>query len=140
MSSNPSAGRQVNFEELWQTLRPDAIGTLKAVILKGEAGVGKSHLALHFAYPHDNDDDFSGEIWLDARSERALQSAMADKLLTLTDRGVAETSFTGDNARDLAGWLEQEKDSWLLGFDAYARGDGEGGFTISRVWLLQSCW
>jgi DNA replication protein DnaC len=32
----------------------------KTVVLKGEAGVGKSHLALYFVHLHDDGNEFSG--------------------------------------------------------------------------------
>ncbi|KAL6229454.1 hypothetical protein BDW75DRAFT_245728 [Aspergillus navahoensis] len=39
---------------------------------------------------------------------------MADKLLMLTYRGVAENAFIEDNARELKAWLEEEMErSWL---------------------------
>jgi hypothetical protein len=135
-------GREAVLEELWQKLRPDTTKNpprRKTTVLTGSAGVGKSHVALYFAHLHDNDNNgefTNGVLWLDARSERALQSSMADKLLSLTDYAVAETAFIGDNAMELKAWLEEEEmgRSWLLVFDAYdcESGEGEGWFDISR--------
>ncbi|KAL4876032.1 P-loop containing nucleoside triphosphate hydrolase protein [Aspergillus karnatakaensis] len=133
----PLTGRQDLLDTLWETLRPDSPRTSKVVILHGEAGVGKSHLAIHFAALHDRNGEFSGIIWLDASSQRMLQNAMADKLLSLTDLGVAETKWIESNARELVRWLEgveNENEHWLVVFDDYDRGVGSA-FDIKRYIL-----
>ncbi|KAL4871533.1 hypothetical protein BDV12DRAFT_194295 [Aspergillus spectabilis] len=129
--ANPPTGHQDLLDELWQTLRPDAPSTQKTVVLHGQAGVGKSHLALHFSHIHE--EEFSDLIWLDASSELILQNGMADNLLRLTTLGVAKTECIEENAEDFVRWLERENnDKWLLIFDAYDRAQGGEEYNISK--------
>ncbi|HET8843673.1 MAG TPA: FxSxx-COOH system tetratricopeptide repeat protein, partial [Ktedonobacteraceae bacterium] len=116
-------GRDDLLEQLALRLSPvDSEGTRRAVLaqpeaIKGLGGIGKTQIALEYAYRAREQNRYVHTFWMNAASEETLLSSFTALARLLPSvRELAEK-----DQRKLIGatiqWLEQCQHSWLLIFD-----------------------
>ncbi|MFI6070545.1 FxSxx-COOH system tetratricopeptide repeat protein [Actinoplanes sp. NPDC051343] len=108
-------GREAVLLELREQLRSGAAVVLfgtQAVALQGMGGVGKTQLALEYAYRYRAAYDVVA--WLNADSEESLESSLHDLGEML---GLQSEQVGADYARAVVQELSRDKRRWLLIFD-----------------------
>jgi tetratricopeptide (TPR) repeat protein len=116
-------GRDEVLELLTHQLSPEIPENLTTprqparTVLKGLGGIGKTQIAVEYAYRARNLDQYTYTFWINAASEEVLITSFVT---------IAEflPSFPAKNETDqsklveaIKGWLEQCPQSWLLIFD-----------------------
>lgn len=91
----------------------DRLATRPIQVLYGLPGVGKSQLAVHFAY--DRSADYELVYWVDSAQDAIITDSMR-RLAVDLDLPEAIESDEQQLRRAVRGWL-QENDRWLLIFD-----------------------
>jgi serine/threonine protein kinase len=120
---NPNfTGREGLLGELAASLRQR--GRLAIAALRGLGGVGKSQLALEYAYRHANDYDLVA--WLRAEEPETLSEDFASlaEALGLPER---ETPVQQSKVAAVRAWLERN-DNWLVIFDNASNPDSIRSF------------
>lgn len=101
-------GREKLLAQLHQNLLEQQLATLSSASLNGLGGVGKTQLALEYAYRYY--DHYRHILWVSADGESILREDLAalGKLLMLPDAQLLD-----DKVRLVLDWLGENKD-WLL--------------------------
>ncbi|KAK5010428.1 hypothetical protein LTR28_009983, partial [Elasticomyces elasticus] len=118
--------RPAQMAELERVLLPQRQSCRQRVfVLHGLGGIGKTQLAVEFAWLHHR--KFSFVFWLDGRSEDSLKRSVAGCASRITKGQISEASrtYSAGGSSDLdavvtevMGWLAQQDNSdWLLIFD-----------------------
>ena len=107
-------GKRQTLDRIAYALKPNS-GQLKSYALYGLAGVGKTQLALKFAYSHLH--LFKAIFWIAAETKGKLTQGLCDaaQQLGFVD---SRTIVDQDSAiRDFMSWLRSCDDEWLIIFD-----------------------
>jgi tetratricopeptide (TPR) repeat protein/nucleoside phosphorylase len=119
-------GRDDLFDQLEQHLAPPehpaAIGTPRVALtqphaLTGLGGIGKTQIAVEYAYRSRDLDRYTHTFWVNAASEEAIIAsfvAIADLLPSLAMRHETDQRTLAEAVKH---WLEQCNERWLLIFD-----------------------
>jgi hypothetical protein len=98
-------GREEILQQIGEHLQPAAINQgVLSVALYGLHGLGKSQIALHFAYEKLN--EFDAVFWVSGESELAMQQSLSDialKTLRLPD---AQAGSQQENSILMIHWLK----------------------------------
>lgn len=89
----------------------------QALAMKGLGGVGKTQIAVEYAYRSCEQGRYTHTLWIDASSEEAILTsfvALTDFLPTFSSRGETDQQKL---VAALIRWLEQCPQPWLLVFD-----------------------
>jgi tetratricopeptide (TPR) repeat protein/DNA-binding XRE family transcriptional regulator len=119
-------GRDELLDQLAQKLsleKPGEATTTRRAILsqpqavKGLGGIGKTQIAVEYAYRAHEQDRYTYTFWINAASEEAIISsfaALAEQLPSVVERGEKDQSKL---IAAIIRWLEQCQHPWLLIFD-----------------------
>ncbi|GHO80418.1 tetratricopeptide repeat protein [Ktedonobacter sp. SOSP1-85] len=120
-------GRAATLEHVHQRFAPaDAEATMslrqvaltQAQAIKGLGGIGKTQIAVEYAYRAHEQGRYTHTLWIASASEEALLSsfaAIADQVPAL--RATAGEIDQRKRAHACIGWLESCEEPWLLIFD-----------------------
>jgi len=115
-------GRESELEWMEQTLLrtclPNCPSNCHTINLYGIAGIGKTQIALEFAYRFR--DDFSSIFWIPSHTQIAVENAFLDiaHTLRLTDSTTKDENSTREIPQLVMEWLMNGRNSnWLLIFD-----------------------
>src|SRR5260370_20899926 len=119
-------GRDDLLEQLDQHFKlvgqNDAVSTRRAAVtqpqaIKGLGGIGKTQLAIEYAYRSQERSRYTHNIWVNAVSEEALLTdfvELADLLAAFPAKGETDQRKLVEAIKH---WLEQCQERWLLIFD-----------------------
>jgi hypothetical protein len=125
-------GRRAEMEQLKQDLlpRPGANCRQKIHVLHGLGGIGKTQLAVEFAWRYHR--QFSSVFWLDGRSKDSIEQSIASCVSNIPPSQIPEVSreniTKGDVdvdvvIKDVMDWLARpDNTAWLLIIDNVDRG------------------
>ena len=106
-------GRTADIDRLWKFLQPNASNLRKVVVLHGMEGLGKTHLAIHFARLHKT--AFTAIFWVNGQDENVLIRSLADIAARLRDMSIqrivirnTETEDPKQDTQHVLEWLSQE--------------------------------
>ncbi len=108
------SGREDFLENLWSTFKRFKVQSLKQPIaVSGLAGIGKTHIALEYAYRYRR--DYRSILWVRASSQETLYEDIVTiaKQLNLSEKDVKEQAIAVDAVKR---WLK-EQTRWLLILD-----------------------
>src|SRR5207248_10545790 len=109
--------QQFSSQEAGQPTSIRLAALTQSYAIKGLGGVGKTQIAVEYAYRSQEQGRYTHTIWLNAASEEAILTSFA----TLADLlpGVASSSETDQRTlvTALIRWLEQCEQPWLLMVD-----------------------
>lgn len=119
-------GRDEVLDQLMQLLTPDVPGQPTVLrqaaltqlqALTGLGGIGKTQIAVEYAYRAHEQGHYTHTLWITAASEEAILTSftsLADQLPAIV---VKEETDQHQLVRAIIEWLEQCEESWLLIFD-----------------------
>ncbi|KAF1913173.1 hypothetical protein BDU57DRAFT_504079 [Ampelomyces quisqualis] len=117
--------RQAEMAEIERHLMPGHNERQKIHVLRGLGGIGKTQLAVEFAYRHHK--RFSSVFWLDGRTKDTLLRSIVSCASRIPAGHITETSrtYTTDSdadvriiVNDVLAWLARANNTaWLLIFD-----------------------
>ncbi len=102
-------GRKDQLEQLAKTLKHD-ISAIITQAISGFGGVGKTQIALEYAYAHQN--NYNSIIWLRADTEQTITADLEQIMQKLN----LPSAKLEQNRASLIRWLTEHQ-SWLLVFD-----------------------
>jgi tetratricopeptide (TPR) repeat protein len=102
-------GRKDQLEQLAKTLKHDTSAIITQTI-SGLGGVGKTQIALEYAYAHQN--NYNSIIWLRADTEQTITADLEQIMQKLN----LPSAKLEQNRANLIRWLTEHQ-SWLLVFD-----------------------
>ncbi|CAG9947983.1 unnamed protein product [Clonostachys rosea f. rosea IK726] len=107
-------GRQETLNRMEDSLKP-TLGEQKCYALYGLGGVGKTQLALKFAYSQSS--NFRAIFWIPAQTSGKLEQGLLDAAHQL---GIVDSSAMVDQKSGIKSfmtWLRSCKEPWLIVFD-----------------------
>lgn len=107
-------GRETLLKDVWVYFQaPGRVGTAKVQVLSGLGGVGKTQIALEYAYRHIA--DYQKVFWVNAATELTIAAGFAQmaELLELPEAASRDRASAVSGAKR---WLAEEK-GWLLILD-----------------------
>src|SRR5215213_1641438 len=109
-------------------LRASFKGSARGVAVYGQGGVGKTQVAIEYAYRHAS--DYKLVWWVRAEESASLTADYASlyRKLELDPKDTNDQSYM---SREVRGWLE-ENDGWLLVFDNAVRPEDIDAFVPSK--------
>ncbi len=115
-------GRDELIEQLDQQLRSDPAKVLRAALtqpraIRGLGGVGKTQIAIEYAYRSRELNRYSHIFWINAASEEALLTSFTELAELLPDFPAKGEADQRKLVAAVRHWLEQSQESWLLIFD-----------------------
>jgi hypothetical protein len=108
------SGRNDILQRMEDDLKPE-VGKLKSYALHGLGGVGKTQLALHFAYTHT--EVFKAIIWISARTPDKLRNGLIEAAQQLGLVGSDSSTEEKKAVDEFTSWLRSVKEPWLIVFD-----------------------
>ncbi|KAI1458139.1 hypothetical protein F4805DRAFT_474585 [Annulohypoxylon moriforme] len=121
-------GRQDILEQLENQLRPADINTrLSSIALYGLGGIGKTQIALAYAYQRR--DDLDAILWISAESSCSIQQCFSHAALDALKLPKAKAQAYQENMVLVLDWLRNTPAKWLLIFD-----------NVDDHALLEECW
>lgn len=124
---NPNfTGRDELLERLAQHLSPlrseEPTITRPAVLtqseaIKGLGGMGKTQIAIEYAYRARERDRYTHTLWIHAADQEAILSSFATLAQQLPEIAAKEEKDQHQLVAAIIDWLEQCQESWLLIFD-----------------------
>jgi hypothetical protein len=119
-------GRDEIFEQLGQHLSPESqheqTTTRRAALaqpqaIKGLGGIGKTQIALEYAYRAREQGRYAHIFWINAASEEAITTGFVALADLLPDFSAKNETDQRKVVTEVKRWLEQCQQSWLLIFD-----------------------
>ena len=107
-------GREEQLEEIDSYLNP-RIRQLRTYTIYGRRGVGKTNIALEYAYR--NPSSFDAIFWINCETATALRLSFTRMALTLKLGGVEAVGHHEENLIICHKWLARTDRTWLLIFD-----------------------
>lgn len=98
-----------------ESIRRMALGQAQAI--KGLGGIGKTQIAVEYAYRAREQGRYVHTLWVPAASEEAILSSFAALADQLPARGAQDETDQRKLAAAVIEWLEQCEQPWLLIFD-----------------------
>ncbi|KAL8711218.1 MAG: hypothetical protein Q9220_004363 [cf. Caloplaca sp. 1 TL-2023] len=95
-------------------LNPDQPST-RTFTIYGRRGIGKTHIALEYAYQNEN--NFDAIFWIQCETAAALRKSFTDMALALRMPKAVQGGPHEDNLRLCHDWLRKTDKRWLLIFD-----------------------
>ncbi|KAL2813010.1 hypothetical protein BJX63DRAFT_432298 [Aspergillus granulosus] len=119
-------GRDSELSYLRSRLLPETSSDQKVVILHGQAGIGKTQLAIRFAIKHKN--EYSAIIWLNAKTRETLCQSLGTVFSRLPNTGTQPvTQSIEQQARAVLIWLSMNGNTKFLliydNFEQYNTGE-----------------
>ncbi|KAL8950293.1 MAG: hypothetical protein Q9222_003659 [Ikaeria aurantiellina] len=95
-------------------LNPDQPST-RTFTIYGRRGIGKTHIALEYAYRNEN--NFDAIFWIQCETAAALRKSFTDMAIALRMPKAVQGGPHEDNLRLCHDWLRKTDKRWLLIFD-----------------------
>ncbi|OSM07686.1 hypothetical protein MAIT1_04545 [Magnetofaba australis IT-1] len=106
-------GRESDLDRLNRSLRDDNVAITGSAALTGQGGIGKTQLAVAYAYRHAN--EYDGVFWLPGNDADSLIQTMAGYAVDLELGAVSgEGDATQVQARQFFGWLRRNANILLI--------------------------
>ena len=86
-------------------------------VLKGLGGIGKTQIAVEYAYRARNLDQYTYTFWVNAASEEVLITSFVNIAEFLPSFSAKNETDQSKRVEAIKGWLERCPQSWLLIFD-----------------------
>lgn len=119
-------GREEQLEEIDSYLNP-RVRQLRTYTIYGRRGVGKTNIALEYAYR--NPSGFDAIFWINCETATALRLSFTRMALLLKLGGVEPTGHHEENLIICHKWLARTEKTWLLIFD-----NAEDDALLRRYW------
>jgi hypothetical protein len=108
-------GRKEELEKIHDFLRPKEDQSLRTYTIYGRRGVGKTEIALQFAYV--NRALFDAIFWIQCETSIAIRQSFTNVAVSLTLPGAARSGHHQENILAVQNWLKKTRKKWLLIFD-----------------------
>jgi hypothetical protein len=109
-------GREDELRAINAKLGKEGINQLEAFTIYGRRGVGKTHLALEYAYR--NQGKFDAVFWIKCETSASLRQSIASAAVQLNLPGASQDGlYFAENLVYVHAWLKTTRARWLLVFD-----------------------
>jgi tetratricopeptide (TPR) repeat protein/transcriptional regulator with XRE-family HTH domain len=109
--------QQLSFEQPGDATTTRQVVLTQAEAIKGLGGIGKTQIAVEYAYRAREQDRYRHTLWINAASEEAILSSFAALAELLPSTSAPEEKDQRKRVVAMIRWLEQCQDPWLLIFD-----------------------
>jgi hypothetical protein len=108
-------GRENELAAINAKLGNAEIRSLQTYTIYGRRGVGKTHLALEYAYR--NLGKFDAIFWIQCETSASLRQSITDTAIALDLPGASQMGHFEENLVNTHSWLKKTRKRWLLVFD-----------------------
>jgi hypothetical protein len=108
-------GREEELEKIHDYLRPKGDQSLRTYTIYGRRGVGKTEIALQFAYL--NKAGFDAIFWIQCETSVAVRQSFTNTAVSLNLPGAGRAGHHEENLLAVQNWLKRTRKKWLLIFD-----------------------
>lgn len=108
-------GREDELEKIHDYLRPKGDQSLRTYTIYGRRGVGKTEIALQFAYV--NRAGFDAIFWIQCETSVAIRQSFTNAAVSLNLPGADRAGHHEENLLAVQNWLKRTRKKWLLIFD-----------------------
>ena len=109
-------GRKTHLDQIGELLQENgAVGITQAISISGLGGIGKTQLALEYAYRHLAANTYRAVLWVNAADETTLRSSY-DELLRKVNLPEQKERDAERQVQAVKQWLEEHR-GWLLIMD-----------------------
>jgi len=118
VAKNPAFyGRQIELGKIDQYLnwRKDGNPPLRTYTIYGRRGVGKTEIALQYAY--SNPSEFEAIFWIRCETSVSLRQSFSDMAMALNLPGADRHGHHEENLMAVQKWLKLTRRRWLMIFD-----------------------
>jgi NB-ARC domain len=108
-------GREAELAAINAKLGTDEISSLQTYTIYGRRGVGKTQVALEYAYR--NLGNFDAIFWIQCETSASLRQSITDAANELNLPGASQSGHFEENLVSTHNWLKRTSKRWLLVFD-----------------------
>jgi hypothetical protein len=108
-------GREAELEAINAKLGKEEINSLETYTIYGRRGVGKTHIALEYAY--QNRGKFDAIFWIQCETSASLRQSINSTAIELNLPGASQSGHYEENLVYVLQWLRTTRARWLLVFD-----------------------
>jgi hypothetical protein len=122
-------GRQEELEKIYHHLCPNDDPKYRTYTIYGRRGVGKTEIALQFAYT--NPANYDAVFWIQCETSVAIRQSFTDVAVSLNLPGADRDGHHEENLLSVKEWLKKTKKRWLLIFD-----NAENAQILKQYWPM----
>ncbi|PMD63260.1 uncharacterized protein K444DRAFT_626991 [Hyaloscypha bicolor E] len=123
-------GRKDELEKIYEHLKPKNDKSYRTYTIYGRRGVGKTEIALQFAY--SNPAGYDAVFWVQCETSVAIRQSFTDIAVALELPGAQKDGHHEENLMAVKEWLKRTKRRWLLIFD-----NAENALILKAYWPTQ---
>ncbi|KAH7416710.1 hypothetical protein BKA64DRAFT_701492 [Cadophora sp. MPI-SDFR-AT-0126] len=120
-------GRRAELDEMLECLRPRDDHSFRTYTIYGKRGVGKTAMALQFAYA--NEKTYDAIFWIQCETSVTIRQSFTNVAMALNIPAADRDGRHEENQMAVQKWLKKTKKKWLLVFD-----------NVENEKILQSYW
>ncbi|CZR55427.1 uncharacterized protein PAC_05315 [Phialocephala subalpina] len=108
-------GRKEELDKIYDYLSPKGDGSYRTYTIYGRRGVGKTEIALQFAYT--NPAGYDAIFWIQCETSVTIRQSFTDVAVSLELPGADRDGHHEENLLAVKDWLSKTRRRWLLIFD-----------------------
>jgi hypothetical protein len=124
-------GRREELEKIHQYLKWEGNASIRTFSIYGRRGVGKTEIALEYAYK--NPSRYDAIFWIGCESTLSLRQSFNNMAIALQIPGADSKGRHEENQQMVQKWLKQTKKRWLMIFD---NADKESEAILRGYWPI----